>query len=74
MDKTKSKISILSVCLLLMGTMALTPLLADIAASFPGAGPTSIQVLSTLPNLFVIIFNIKQHFIFFHTVTYAHKP
>lgn len=54
----KTKVSILSMCLLLMATMALTPLLADIAAAFPQASDATIQVLSTLPNLFTILFSL----------------
>ena len=61
--KTKMKISILFTCLFLMATMSITPILADIQKTFSGVGTTSVQLINTLPNLFVIIFTLVAGFL-----------
>ncbi len=61
--KIKMKTSILVTCLFLMATMSITPILADIQKTFSGAGTTEIQMINTLPNLFVIIFTLVAGFL-----------
>lgn len=61
--KVKMKTSILVTCLFLMATMSITPILADIQATFKGSGTTAIQMINTLPNLFVIIFTLVAGFL-----------
>jgi MFS family permease len=58
MNDIKTRASILVTCFFLMATMAITPILGVIANTFPETGPVAIQVISTLPNLFVIIFTL----------------
>lgn len=55
MDGRKIKATILAVSVVQMGTNAISPILADIAAAFPRAGSSSIQLLMTFPSLLVIV-------------------
>lgn len=48
------KAAILAISVVQMGTNAISPILADIAAAFPQAGGSGIQFLMTFPSLFVI--------------------
>lgn len=52
------KAAILTISVVQMGTNAISPILADIAAAFPQAGSSSIQLLMTFPSLFVIAFSL----------------
>lgn len=58
MNKNKIKAAILAISVVQMGTNAISPILADIAAAFPQAGSSSIQFLMTFPSLFVIVFSL----------------
>lgn len=50
--------AILAMSVVQMGTNAISPILADIAAAFPQAGPSSIQFLMTFPSLMVLFFSL----------------
>jgi len=58
MPTTLQKLTILSLSLLLMGTMAVAPILGAIAHAFPGASPTAVQMLIALPGAVLIPFSI----------------
>lgn len=61
MSKAQSnriRAAILAISVVQMGTNAISPILADIAAAFPQAGSSSIQLLMTFPSLFVIAFSL----------------
>lgn len=49
-----AKAAILTMSVVQMGTNAISPILADIAAAFPQADDSSVQFLMTFPSLFVI--------------------
>lgn len=55
MNGNKVKATILAISVVQMGTNAISPILADIAAAFPQAGSSSIQFLMTFPSLLVIV-------------------
>lgn len=50
--------AILAMSVVQMGTNAISPILADIAAAFPQAGASSIQFLMTFPSLMVLFFSL----------------
>jgi MFS family permease len=54
-DSRKTRAGILVVCLFMLGQMGLTPLLADIAASFPDVPTRGIQMIQALPSLVVVL-------------------
>lgn len=58
MRKNKIKAAILAISVVQMGTNAISPILADIAAAFPQADSSSIQFLMTFPSLFVIVVSL----------------
>lgn len=53
-NSAMAKIAILTMSVVQMGTNAISPILADIAAAFPQAGASSVQFLMTFPSLLVI--------------------
>lgn len=55
MNKTKTKIGILSICGVALSYMALSPVLADIGAEFVRVSETMVQMIITLPNLLFIV-------------------
>ncbi|WP_005036832.1 MFS transporter [Holophaga foetida] len=58
MNRTLLKLTLLSVSLLLMGSMSIAPVLGVISQAFPAATPTQIQMLIALPGLVLIPFSI----------------
>ena len=52
------KAAILAISVVQMGTNAISPILSDLAESFPQAGSSSIQLLMTFPSMFVIVFSL----------------
>lgn len=52
------KSAILAMSVVQMGTNAISPILADIAAAFPAAGASSVQFLMTFPSLMVLFFSL----------------
>lgn len=58
MNKTRIKAAILAISVVQMGTNAISPILADIAAAFPQAGSSSVQLLMTFPSLLVIVVSL----------------
>lgn len=57
-QKNLLKIAILTMSFVQMGTNGIAPILAQIAAAFPSASPTSIQFLMTFPSIFCLIFTM----------------
>lgn len=56
--KTGIKAAILTMSVVQMGTNAISPILADIAAVFPEADASTIQFLMTFPSLMVLAFSL----------------
>ena len=54
MNKTKTKIGILSLCAVALSYMSLSPIIASIAADFPGVNETLPQMVFTLPSFLFI--------------------
>lgn len=55
MNGNKVRATILAISVVQMGTSAISPILADIAAAFPQAGSFVVQFLMTFPSLLVIV-------------------
>ncbi|MBQ7149312.1 MAG: MFS transporter [Pseudobutyrivibrio sp.] len=54
MNKTKIKVGVLSICAVALSYMALSPIIASIAADFPGVNETLPQMVFTLPSFMFI--------------------
>ncbi len=54
MNKTKTKIGILSLCAVALSYMSLSPIIASIAADFPQVNETLPQMVFTLPSFLFI--------------------
>lgn len=54
MNKTKIKVGTLSICAVALSYMALSPIIASIAADFPGVNETLPQMVFTLPSFMFI--------------------
>ncbi len=54
MNKTKIKIGVLSICAVALSYMSLSPIIASIAADFPGVNETLPQMVFTLPSFMFI--------------------
>lgn len=57
-SKTGIRAAILAMSVVQMGTNAISPILADIAAAFPQAGASTVQFLMTFPSLMVLVFSL----------------
>lgn len=62
-NKNLLKTAIITMSLVQMGTNGIAPILAQIAASFPGASDTQIQFLMTFPSIFCLIFTMVSAFL-----------
>lgn len=54
-SKAGIRAAILAMSVVQMGTNAISPILADIAAAFPQAGASTVQFLMTFPSLMVLV-------------------
>lgn len=56
-EKTKIKIGLLSACAVALSYMGFSPIIANIAASFPDVNISLVQMVLTIPNFMFIIFS-----------------
>ena len=56
-QKTKIKIGVLAACACAISYMAFSPVIADMAAAFPGTDISLVQMVITLPSLMFIVFS-----------------
>lgn len=57
-NKTKIKLTILLLSLVQMATNGLSPMLSGVSKSFPEASAESVQLLMTIPGIFVVVFSL----------------
>ena len=54
-NKNMIKITILVICFVQMATNGLSPAISDISAAFPNASASTVQLLMSVPGIFVVI-------------------
>lgn len=54
-NKNRIKITILVICFVQMATNGLSPAISDISAAFPNASASTVQLLMSVPGIFVVI-------------------
>ena len=58
MSKTKIKVAIMAISSIMMITMAITPILAAVARTFPSAPIATVQMVAVLPGLISLPFSL----------------